>query len=129
MLLIFRTIKHPPPQYLDLFRPQRLARVSRRHVLIRIIACNSLDQFTVTQFLSVDNSLGAVQISHAIPNIKPQIGLALGRVRTVAMKAVVGQNRSNIARNSPPTPDRPHQHAHIAAIARSDRLEMKTLRE
>ena len=45
-----------------------------------------------------DHGFGAANVAGILPHIEPQIGLPLGRIRPVAVEAVVRQNRPHIAR-------------------------------
>jgi hypothetical protein len=48
--------------------------------------------------LADDDILGAANLVRPFPHVEPQLGLPLGIIRAVALKAVVGQDRPHIAR-------------------------------
>ena len=67
-------------------------RTSGSSLVIRLISSLSAG------FLRIDDRLGAVNVARVLPNIEPQIGLPLGRIRPMTMKTIVRQDRPHVAR-------------------------------
>ena len=74
-----------------------LSRVGRWHEIILIVRRDAPDQFALA-WLAGDDRRGAVEIGQgALPSVEPQIGLTLLGVGAVAGKAVVTEQRPNVA--------------------------------
>jgi len=93
VLLIFRPLLEPALEDFLLPAGQLLVRLRRRHLLVVIGAEDSFHQRTIPGF-SRDEGPGLDRVSS---HVKPHVGLATALVRTVAQKAVVGQNRPYIS--------------------------------
>ena len=90
----FGAFVNPAPQQLDLFGRQRVPGIGRRHPLLGIGVGDPLDQHAPGCAPGHDD---AVLRKRAFLRVEVELGLAFGRVRTVAGEAVVGKDRPNVA--------------------------------
>ena len=97
MLLINGTLRDPLLQQCDLRWLQRFVAIRRWHDLVRISAQDTLHQRAglrmprLHRLHAFDDRIGPVR------NIQPQIGLPLFGIDAMAGKAVIAENRADIA--------------------------------
>jgi hypothetical protein len=96
MLLIAGSARDPLTQDFNFVRAERCAGIVRGHTLLLIDRHDSPNQFTGRR-LTRDNHCAFSTVSDCtVSLIQPQIGLTSSRIRSVATKTPVRQNRSHI---------------------------------
>ena len=93
----FRAFTDPTRDPFDLVGRELLARAGRRHPLFGIGTGDALVENAGRQIAGHDRADTVHAALGAGFDVEPQIGLPLRRVGTVALKAVVGQERANVA--------------------------------
>ena len=93
MRLILRALGDPALEQILLRAGEFLVRVRRRHEVIGVLGEDAFDELARVR-LAGDESLGG---DGGLAHIEAELGLALLLVRAVAVKAVVGKNRPDVA--------------------------------
>src|SRR3954471_17572174 len=92
-----RAFIDPSPKRFLLLRRELAVALRRRHHLIRIVAENALDGFAVRAPAGHDGDGAVVIRLRLLLLIEPQVSLALRLVRTVALEAVLAEDRLDVA--------------------------------
>ena len=93
MLRVQRALGDPLRQQLLLPRREILVRIRRRHLLIRIVGGNPVDQFAVVGIARREGVPGQRDLAH----IEPELGLTMLFVRPVAVVALVRKDGTDVA--------------------------------
>ena len=94
MRLILGSLGNPAPEQRDLGRRETAQlRLGRRHVVIGIGRRDAGEEFALVGLARNDRALRC----GALANVEPQFRLALPRIRPVAEKTFVGQQRADVA--------------------------------
>ena len=97
VLVVLRPLRDPALQEVDLLRRQIAVRLRRRHLRVRVGRSDSREQFALGQVCRINRRHAVIDLSGPFARVEPQAGLALGRIRPVALKTVLGENRPNVA--------------------------------
>ena len=81
------------PQQVALFVAQVAIGIRRRHLLIRILGQDALDQFAIVGLPRNDRFFRPLPIER----VEPQLALALAGILAVAVEAVLRKDRTNVA--------------------------------
>ena len=93
MRLIFRALGDPAFEQFLLRGGERAIRLGRRHQLVGVGGKDVLHQLALLRFARHER----LRLQRLRAHIQPQVGLALIRVLAVAVKAVLGQDRPDVA--------------------------------
>ena len=93
MVLVFRAFGDPALEELLLLRRQLLMRIRRRHHLIWIGEEESLHEFAGVGLARYEGFL----FQRFLADIQAELGLAMARIVAVAIEAVVGKDRTDVA--------------------------------
>ncbi len=88
--LVCSSLLDPGPEQVDLLGRQRLARIGRRHDLIRIVAGDPIHQIAGVRLAGNDD------LFRMILEIEPQLRLACRFVRTVALVTIRRKDRLDV---------------------------------
>ena len=92
MPLVLRALDDPPFQHLDLYRGEFFARRGGRHAFFNIMLCDSADELALGRLAGNDD-----RFDGPLAGIESQFTLTLGEVGTVALEAVLRQDRPHVA--------------------------------
>ena len=95
VLLPLPALRDPRLQCLDLLRGERAGELRRRHAVARVVRRDALNEFALGRLAGHDDR--AVALLRAGIDIEAQVRLPLARVRAVARKAVVREDRPHVA--------------------------------
>jgi len=94
--VVFAARIHPSPEYSAILGRERVPRVRRWHLVIRIIGLDPQDQLAVIRLAGFKGSITPKVEKSAFPRVQSELGLAGLFVRTMTGKAIGGENRSHV---------------------------------
>ena len=97
MSLPFRACINPVNQRLFFIVTERSTGIRRRHLQIGIIRQNSADNLTLRSATGNNCRMAFALLLCRFLHVETQISLTFCSIRTVTVKALVGQNRSDVA--------------------------------
>ena len=98
MLFVLAAFLDPLLERLDLFRRELAMRIGGRHFFIRVIGGDAIDEFALVRVPGTMARAPPFNFRARIRlAIQPQLRLARGAVRPVALIAVIGKNGPDVA--------------------------------
>ncbi len=96
MLLPDGPLRDPTADQIDLVVAQSLLRVRGRHAMVRVFMPDALEDQAVVRISGNDGHSGGPSLEEVFSQIEPQSCHPGLRIGTVALKAGIGQQRSNL---------------------------------
>jgi hypothetical protein len=96
MNVVFAARIHPGPKKPTILGRERVPRVRRWHLVIRIIGLDPQDQFTIVRLAWFKGSVTPEIEQGSFPRVQSELGLARLFVRTMAREAIGGEDRSHV---------------------------------
>jgi hypothetical protein len=96
MDVVFAARIHPGPENPAILGSKRVPCVRRRHLVIRIIGLDPQNQLAVIRLARFKSSITPKVEKSAFSRIQSEFGLAGLFVRTMAGKAIGGEDRSHV---------------------------------